>query len=61
MQWTNGQEVLPRPEVPFGGYIAPKVQDSVKDFPKKVRAPNILLILTWVSLFKFLAVSCRSS
>src|ERR1700680_3870047 len=49
-QWTNGQEVLPRPEEPFGGYIARKVQDSIKDFPKEVRAPkgapNILLILT---------------
>jgi arylsulfatase A-like enzyme len=49
-QWTNGQEVLPRPEQPFGGYIARKVQDSIKDFPKEVTAPkgapNILLILT---------------
>src|SRR6202162_3117249 len=49
-QWTKGQEVLPRPEAPFGGYIARKVQDSIKDFPKEVRAPegapNILLILT---------------
>jgi hypothetical protein len=50
LQWTNGQEVLPRLEAPFGGYIARKVQDSIKDFPKEVRAPkgapNILLILT---------------
>jgi arylsulfatase A-like enzyme len=49
-QWANGQQVLPRPEQPFGGYIAPKVQDSIKDFPKEVTAPkgapNILLILT---------------
>jgi hypothetical protein len=50
LQWTNGQEVLPRPEAPFGGYIARKAQDSIKDFPKEVTAPkgapNILLILT---------------
>jgi arylsulfatase A-like enzyme len=50
LQWANGQEVLPRPEQPFGGYIARKVQDSIKDFPKEVTAPkgapNILLILT---------------
>jgi arylsulfatase A-like enzyme len=50
LQWANGQQVLPRPEQPFGGYIAPKVQDSIKDFPKEVTAPkgapNILLILT---------------
>ena len=50
LQWTNGQEVLPRAEAPFGGYIARKVQDSIKDFPKEVvapkGAPNILLILT---------------
>jgi arylsulfatase A-like enzyme len=50
LQWANGHEVLPRPEQPFGGYIARKVQDSIKDFPKEVTAPkgapNILLILT---------------
>jgi arylsulfatase A-like enzyme len=44
------QEVLPRPEQPFGGRIGLTVQDSVKDFPKEVEAPkgspNILLILT---------------
>ena len=44
------QEVLPRPEQPFGGFISRKAKDSVKDFPKEVTAPkgvpNILLILT---------------
>ena len=48
-QWAGAQEVLPRPEEPFGGYIARKAQDSIKDFPKEVTAPkgapNILLIL----------------
>ncbi len=47
---AQGQEVLPRPEPPFGGRIGITVQDSVKDFPKEVEAPkgapNILLILT---------------
>jgi arylsulfatase A-like enzyme len=49
-QWAGSQEMLPRPEEPFGGYIARKAQDSIKDFPKEVAAPkgapNILLILT---------------
>jgi len=40
LQWTAGQEVLPRAEKPFGGYIARKVQDSIKDFPKEVTAPK---------------------
>jgi arylsulfatase len=44
------QEVLPRPEQPFGGRIGITAQDSVKDFPKEVEAPkgapNILVILT---------------
>jgi arylsulfatase len=44
------QEVLPRPEQPFGGRIGITTQDSVKDFPKEVEAPkgapNILVILT---------------
>ena len=44
------QEVLPRPEQPFGGRIGLTAQDSIKDFPKEVEAPkgapNILLILT---------------
>ncbi len=44
------QEVLPRPEQPFGGRIGLTAQDSVKDFPKEVEAPkgapNILIILT---------------
>jgi hypothetical protein len=37
LQGTNGQAVLPRPEAPFGGYIARKAQDSIKDFPKELR------------------------
>jgi arylsulfatase A-like enzyme len=44
------QDVLPRPEEPFRGFISRKAQDSVKDFPKEVTAPkgapNILLFLT---------------
>ena len=47
---AGGQEVLPRPEQPFGGRIGLTSQDSVKDFPKEVQAPkgapNILIILT---------------
>lgn len=49
--WTaNGQEVLPRPEQPFQGYIGRSAKESVADFPKEVtapaNAPNVLLILT---------------
>jgi Sulfatase len=44
------QDVLPRPEEPFHGYIGRTVKDSTKDFPQEVKAPkvapNILLILT---------------
>jgi arylsulfatase len=44
------QEVLPRPERPFGGFIGRKATDSVKEFPPEVAAPqgapNVLLILT---------------
>ncbi len=44
------QEVLPRPEQPFGGKIGLRPSESVKDFPKEVEAPkgapNILLIMT---------------
>jgi arylsulfatase len=44
------QQVLPRPEQPFGGKIGRTTKDSVKDFPKEVAAPkgapNVLLILT---------------
>jgi len=49
---TSGwaQEVLPRPEQPFGGKIGRTTKESVKDFPKMVEAPkgapNILVILT---------------
>ena len=46
----HAQEVLPRPEQPFGGFIGRKAKDSIKDFPQEVTAPkgapNILLILT---------------
>jgi len=44
------QDVLPRPEEPFHGYIGRTAKDSTKDFPQEVKAPkgapNILLILT---------------
>jgi len=44
------QEVLPRPEQPFGGKLGRTSKESVKDFPKTVEAPkgapNILVILT---------------
>jgi arylsulfatase len=49
---TSGwaEEVLPRPEQPFGGKIGRTTKESVKDFPKMVEAPkgapNILIILT---------------
>src|SRR5208337_4227729 len=47
---AGAQEVLPRPEQPFGGRIGLTAQDSIKDFPKAVEAPkgapNILIILT---------------
>jgi phosphoglycerol transferase MdoB-like AlkP superfamily enzyme len=44
------QDVLPRPEEPFHGYIGRTAKDSTKDFPQGVKTPkggpNILLILT---------------
>jgi arylsulfatase A-like enzyme len=47
---ARAQDVLPRPEQPFEGHIGRTVAESVKDFPKEVKAPdgapNILLILT---------------
>ena len=47
---AGAQEVLPRPEQPFSGFISRKAKDSVKDFPQEVAAPqgapNVLLILT---------------
>jgi Sulfatase len=50
LQGAHAQEVLPRPEPPFEGYIGRTVQESTKDFPQEVAAPegapNILLILT---------------
>jgi arylsulfatase len=47
---ARGQDVLPRPEQPFKGHIGRTVEESTKDFPQEVKAPqgapNILLILT---------------
>ena len=47
---VGAQEILPRPEQPFGGKIGRITKDSVKDFPKVVEAPkgapNVLVILT---------------
>ena len=34
---AQAQDVLPRPEQPFKGYIGRVVKDSVKDFPQEVR------------------------
>ena len=47
---AGAQEVLPRPEQPFGGKIGRTTKESVKDFPKQVHVPkgtpNILVIMT---------------
>jgi arylsulfatase len=47
---AGAQEVLPKPEQPFGGKIARTAKESTPDFPKGIEAPkgapNILLILT---------------
>lgn len=47
---AQAQDVLPRPEQSFKGYIGRTAKDSVKDFPQEVTAPagapNILLIIT---------------
>jgi arylsulfatase len=47
---SRAQQVLPRPDPPFGGKIGVTTKDSVVDFPKEVEAPkgapNILVILT---------------
>src|SRR5262245_31338027 len=47
---VSAEEVLPKPEPPFGGKIERTVKDSKPDFPKGVQAPkgapNVLLILT---------------
>ena len=44
------QDVLPRPEQPFGGTIGRTAKESRTDFPKAINAPkgapNVLLILT---------------
>src|ERR1051326_101665 len=47
---SQAQDILPRPEQPFGGKIGRTAKESVKDFPNEVHAPkgapNILLVLT---------------
>jgi Sulfatase len=47
---ARAQDVLPRPEPPFKGHIGRTVEESTKDFPQEVKAPNgapnVLLILT---------------
>src|ERR1039457_494856 len=47
---AGAQEVLPRPDQPFGGKIGRTPKESTPDFPKGVEAPkgapNILVILT---------------
>ena len=44
------QEVLPRPDQPFRGYIGRTAKESVTDFPQAIQAPkgapNVLVILT---------------
>ena len=49
-QSATPENVLPRPEQPFGGKIGRTTKDSTPDFPKEVTAPkgapNILVILT---------------
>ena len=46
---TFAQEVLPRPEAPFGGQIGTTYRDSKADFPKPVTAPagapNVLIVI----------------
>ena len=43
------QEVLPKPEPPFGGKIGETYKDSTPDFPKPVaapaEAPNVLIVI----------------
>src|ERR1700723_4715163 len=47
---ARAQDVLPRPQPPFKGHIGRTVEESTKDFPQEVKAPNgapnVLLILT---------------
>jgi arylsulfatase A-like enzyme len=49
-QSATPENVLPRPEQPFGGKIGRTTKDSTADFPKEVTAPkgapNVLVILT---------------
>ena len=46
---TSAQDVLPRPEAPFGGQIGTTYRDSKADFPKPVTAPagapNVLIVI----------------
>jgi hypothetical protein len=37
---AGAQEVLPRPEQPFGGKIGRTPKESTPDFPKGVEAPK---------------------
>ena len=37
---AGAQEVLPRPEQPFGGKIGRTAKESTPDFPKDVAAPT---------------------
>jgi hypothetical protein len=37
---ARAQDVLPRPEQPFKGYIGRTVKQSTKDFPQEVKAPK---------------------
>jgi len=50
MATAQQEEVLPKPERPFGGKIGRTVKESTPDFPKPLEAPkgapNVLLILT---------------
>ena len=47
---ASAQDVLPRPEKPFGGKIGLTYKDSIPEFPQPVKppagSPNILLIIT---------------
>ena len=51
---TFAQEVLPRPEAPFGGQIGTTYRDSKADFPKPVTAPagapHVLIVILILAL-----------
>ncbi len=44
---ATAQDVLPRPEPPFKGYIGRKAKESTADFPKEVAAPQSRLWIGW--------------